>query len=252
MKKKKAVLFSTILAISTATLLTGCNTSSKETDSKTQGITYGEYNPSIPDNQKKDMEENKPDVTILSKEHTSNKNSSSSIPRNYITEKKKSSFIPQFKVEEKRNFKPVFHSAWITSPASTYQATIEGRGEKAQEEGQGILVIQNKKTGVSKLFTLKGESKTQLTPKYFEWIDENRMFVIVGPAYGTVSKGGKLYTLNISTNTVTPIIDDLKHGEEIVSIKRTGYDEFIYEKHVYEDENMTKWHIERYTLTISM
>jgi hypothetical protein len=250
LKKKKAVLFSTLLAISTATLLTGCNTSSNETDAKTQGITYGEYNPSIPGHQK-DIEKSKPDVTILSKEHASHKNSSS-IPRNQITEKKKSSFIPQFKVEEKRNFKPVFHSAWKTSPDSSYQATIEGRGDKAQEEGQGILVVQNKKTGVSKLFTLKGEYETQITPKYFEWIDENRMFVIVGPSYGTVSKGGKLYTLNISTNTVTPIIDDLKQGEEIISIKRTGYDEFIYEKHIYEDENMTKGHIEKYTLTISM
>jgi hypothetical protein len=206
----------------------------------------------------KDTQE--PKGTILPKESTpkksipkesTSKESSSSISYKENSKKKNVSTIPQFQVEERANFKPVFHTAWKTSPSSSYKATIEGRGEEAQEEGQGILVIQNNQTGISKLFKVTGETGTQLTPKYFEWIDEQRMFVIVGLAYGTVSKGGKLYELNISTNTVRPIIDDLKDGEEIISIKRTGDGTFTYEKHIYEDENMMKGRIEKNILPVS-
>lgn len=154
-------------------------------------------------------------------------------------------------VKEQKNYQAIFHNGWKSSPSAEQQATIDGRGEEAIEEGQGVLVIQNKKTNVSKLYSIKGELGTQITPKYVEWIDEDRVYVIVGFAYGTVSKGGNLYELNLTDNSVKPAIDNLKEHEEIVSIKQNTLGTFTYKKHIYDDDNVSVGHFEEGTLPIS-
>ncbi|QUG40029.1 DUF4652 domain-containing protein [Psychrobacillus sp. INOP01] len=157
-----------------------------------------------------------------------------------------------FDMKIENNFKPTFHSPWQPSPSGNQQVTIEGRGEQAGEEGEGILVIENLETDQSTIYKLKDNEQGQYTPKKVEWIDEDRMFVIIGYAHGMVTMGGKLYELNIKDNIVTPIITDLTLREEIMSVKVNQDGTFTYEKHVYDTDNMeqSESHVEDGTLPI--
>lgn len=157
-----------------------------------------------------------------------------------------------FDVKIEKNFKPSFHSPWQPSPSGNQQATIEGLGARAGEEGEGILLIENLETDETVIFKLKDNEERQYTPKKVEWIDEERMFVIIGYAHGTVTVGGKLYELNIRDNIVTPVITDLTLREEIMSVKVNQDGTFTYEKHVYDTDIMepSDSHIEQGVLPI--
>jgi len=158
----------------------------------------------------------------------------------------------QFEVKVETNYKADFHSGWKTSPDGLLQATIDGKGETASEEGEAVLVIENLETSVSTIYKLKDNELSQFTPKVVEWIDDNRVFVIIGYAHGMVTRGGKLYELNLKDNIVTPIIDDLTEREEIMSLTVNEDGTFTYQKHVYnnDDYNYDETHIEEETLPI--
>ncbi|MFJ7972455.1 DUF4652 domain-containing protein [Psychrobacillus sp. NPDC096389] len=143
----------------------------------------------------------------------------------------------QFNAKVVTNYEPSFHSEWKKSSKGVQQATIEGKGDPAIEEGEAVLVIENLQTKKTTIYQLKNNEFSQYTPKYIEWIDENRLFVIIGYAYGTVTTGGKLYKLNIKNNTVTPIIEDLLENEEIMAAKVNNDGTFTYKKHVYDSDN---------------
>ncbi|MEK3979262.1 DUF4652 domain-containing protein [Psychrobacillus sp. FSL K6-2836] len=157
-----------------------------------------------------------------------------------------------FDVKNESNYELTFHSPWIPSPNGKQQVTIEGIYAQAGEEGEDILVIENLETDESTIFKLKDNEHGQYTPKKVEWIDEDRMFVIIGNAYGMVTMGGKLYVLNIKDNIVSPIITDLPPKEEIMTVKVNQDGTFTYEKHVYDTDAMeqSESHVEEGTLPI--
>ena len=151
------------------------------------------------------------------------------------------------------NYTPSSHSPWVPSPYGTYRATIEGRGEQAGEEGIGALVIENMETKDSWIFKLvEEEPYGQYTPKEVAWIDESRLFVIIGYAYGTVTAGGKLYVLDIEKNEVKPIITDLTNKEEVMSVQVNNDGTYTYQLHVYDTDAMdgSESHIEEKTLPL--
>lgn len=157
-----------------------------------------------------------------------------------------------FDVKKENNFTPSYHTPWQPSPSGNQQATFEGIHAQAGEEGEDILVIENLKADESTIFKLKDNENGQYTPKKVEWIDEDRMFVIIGPAYGMVTVGGKLYELNLKDNIVTPVIIDLTLREEIMSVKVNQDGTFTYEKHVYDTDTMeqSESHVEEGVLPI--
>lgn len=140
------------------------------------------------------------------------------------------------------------HSGWKTSPLGKQQATIDGKLEHASEEGEAVLVIENSDEKKFTVFQLNNNPYGQYTPKYVEWIDEERVFVIVGLSYGTVTMGGNLYVLDIIENSVTPIFEDPTGREEIMSITANTNGTFDYEKHIYIDENFSEGTVENGTL----
>lgn len=157
-----------------------------------------------------------------------------------------------FDAKVETNYEADFHSGWKTSPGGLQQATIDGKGESASEEGEAVLVIENLETSESIIYKLKDNDLSQYTPKVVEWIDEKRLFVIVGFAYGMVTTGGKLYELNVQDNIVTPVIEDLTFREEIVSLIVNEDGTFTYQKRVYDNDNYSynESHIEEGTLPI--
>lgn len=158
----------------------------------------------------------------------------------------------QFDVKIETNYLAENHSGWKPSPDGTQQATINGRLEHASEEGEALLVVENMKTKEATIYQLRDNDLSQYTPKVVEWIDENRVFVIIGPSYGMVTRGGKLYQLNLKDNSVTPVIEDLTAREEIMSLTVNDDGTFTYQKHVYDndDYNYDETHIEEGILPI--
>ncbi|MFJ7936496.1 DUF4652 domain-containing protein [Sporosarcina sp. NPDC096371] len=169
-----------------------------------------------------------------------------SIDSSVVEEKSVSLF--ERKVET--NYEAQFHSGWKKSPDGLKQSTIDGKGETADEEGEAALVVDYPNTNEFVIYTLKDNIHRQNTPKYVEWIDDNRLFVIVGLSYGTVTRGGQLYEMNIKENTTIPVFEDLKQNEEIMSIKANGDGSFTYQKHVYDDEIFAVGHIEEGTISV--
>ncbi|WP_277584592.1 DUF4652 domain-containing protein [Psychrobacillus antarcticus] len=157
-----------------------------------------------------------------------------------------------FEVKIEKDFKPSFHTPWQPSPSGNQQVTIEGKGEQAGEEGEGILVIENLNTDKFTIFKLKDNKESQYTPKKVEWVDDERLFVIIGYAHGMVTVGGKLYMLDIKDNIVTPVITDLSLREEIMSVKVNRDGTFTYKKHVYDTDIMeqSESHVEEGILPI--
>lgn len=127
------------------------------------------------------------------------------------------------------------------SPMETKRAILHGRG--GDFEGINQLVVENLETGKFTIYKYRHEGE-QNTPKEIEWIDENRLYVIVGYGFGTVTMGGQLYELNITNHSIKPVFDNLTEKEEIMSVKSNGDGTFTYKKHVYEDDNYSVGHVE--------
>lgn len=132
------------------------------------------------------------------------------------------------------------------SPLETKRAVLYGRG--VDFEGINQLVIEDFDSGKFIIYKYRHEGE-QYTPKDIEWIDENRLYVIVGYGFGTVTMGGQLYELNITNNSIKPVFENLTEKEEIMSVESNGDGTFTYKKHVYEDDNYSVGHVEEGIIT---
>lgn len=169
-------------------------------------------------------------------------------------------YMPKFekKVLDK-TFKAAFNTPWENSLSKKYTATVEGKGEEAQEEGIANIVIKNLSADEQWSFSLVDNQEKQFTPKKIKWIDDENMLVTIGLGYGTVEQGGDLYILNTSTAELTKAnpMTTFKAGEQsqvtrIVSVKLLPSNELevTTEVLIYEDELKDKSHTENRTIII--
>ncbi|MFY3790442.1 DUF4652 domain-containing protein [Ureibacillus sp. MALMAid1270] len=134
------------------------------------------------------------------------------------------------------------------SPLNTKRAILHGR---ADFEGLNRLVIEDLETGKFTIYKYRYEGE-QNTPKDIKWIDEERLFVIIGYGYGTITKGGSLYILNVKDHSITPVFENIFENngkEEIMSIEANGDGTFTYKKHIYDDAEFNVGHIEEGSIT---
>ena len=134
------------------------------------------------------------------------------------------------------------NTPWEASPLGKFKATLEGKGIAAKEEGYSHIIIKDEKSGKLMKLTLENEEKNKITAKDFEWIDESNVFVILGQPFGTVTKGGKIYKVNIESGEMS-LYADTTSKEEYTAVHKSGSG-FSFEKYVYEDDNFTKGHNE--------
>ncbi|CAM5202359.1 hypothetical protein UACE39S_06914 [Ureibacillus acetophenoni] len=135
------------------------------------------------------------------------------------------------------------------SPLNTKRAILHGRA--GDFEGLNRLVIEDLETGKFTIYKYRYEGE-QNTPKDIEWIDEERLFVIIGYGYGTITKGGSLYILNVEDHSITPVFENIFENngkEEIMSIEANGDGTFTYKKHIYDDAEFNVGHIEEGSIT---
>lgn len=160
---------------------------------------------------------------------------------------------PSFKKNVlQKTVEPNFNTPWQVSPNKKFEATVEGKGNTGEEEGIGKLFIKDLTTGERWTFEIVQDVKKgeQNTPKYVKWIDDDNFLVIVGFGHGTVTRGGALYLMNVTTGKlVNADVErkiDLSQGNkvEITKVIAIRSNELDVEVNMFEDANLTKSHRE--------
>ena len=126
-------------------------------------------------------------------------------------------------------------TSWLTSPSGKYRMTILGRGEF---EAVGTIFIEEMANNYQTAFTIANVDYSQMTPKDVAWIDDHRIFVIIGMTHGTVTMGGNLYILDIVNNSLNRLIDNLPNRSEISRITSINDESFSYEQFTYLTDMM--------------
>ncbi|MBU5485084.1 DUF4652 domain-containing protein [Clostridium sp. MSJ-11] len=157
----------------------------------------------------------------------------------------------QFIREEVKDEKQIeFNTPWVESPNKKFKATIEGKGPYAVEEGIATVVIKEMDSNKIMRYSIIPDQK-QLTPKYIQWLDDENLLLIIGFPYGTVTKGGNLYMLNMQSNNNYLVYETKDEKKEVTSLEKINRDGTLDLKlnlNVYEDEEFNKFHKETVTL----
>lgn len=174
---------------------------------------------------------------------------------------REASYMPRFEKKQlDKSFKVTFNTPWQNSLNKEYSATVEGKGNQAQEEGIGNIILKDLSTKGQYSFSLLDNEQKQFSPKAVQWIDNEKLLVIVGHGQGTVDRGGDLYILNINTSQVVkadPLnslnISDKRQITKILSVKllSTNEVETKVEILVYDDDNYNISHNEEGTIIAS-
>ncbi|APH15875.1 hypothetical protein NPD5_2420 [Clostridium sporogenes] len=168
-----------------------------------------------------------------------------------VSEKTKFSKIEKEEIVDKK-FQGENNTEWKESEQKKYSAIVEGKGNNGEEEGIGKVYLKENNT--NKLWLLKiNEIKDQKSPKFLYWIDNENLLVIIGHGYGTVSKGGNLYCINVKNDTITPVYEAKDDKHEVISVEKvkdnSGETSLILTLNVYEDDNFVKSHKEEITIS---
>lgn len=153
-------------------------------------------------------------------------------------------FTPAFtKIGVRPNVKmPESNTPWISSPSKKLSACIEGRGAEAQNEGVGTIYVKDTVSGGVWMVNA-ALSNEKYTPMHLEWWDDENVLVVMGYAYGTLSRGGSLYLLNVETAEVSPVYIPPDDKRQVISGKKLG-NKVQLDTLVYEDDNYNRSHSE--------
>ena len=125
--------------------------------------------------------------------------------------------------------------SWLTSPSGKYRMILQGIEEF---ESVGTIYIEEMANNYQTAFTIAYENYYQMTPKDVAWIDDHRIFVIIGMTHGTVTMGGNLYILDLENNSLNRLFDNLPVRSEISGISSIDGENFHYEQFTYLTDMM--------------
>lgn len=117
------------------------------------------------------------------------------------------------------NKKLEFHTPWKVSEDNQLEATIEGKGTYAKEEGIGTIFVKDLVNNKMYEFKLVDESKKQ-SPLYIEWYDNENLIIITGLGYGTLETGDKAILLNVKNNSYLNMYESQDSKVRLLSIKK--------------------------------
>lgn len=94
---------------------------------------------------------------------------------------------------------------------------------------------------------IKSATGDQQKPKSLTWYDDNKLLVVIGYAYGTVSVGGNLYIYDFDTKELSLIImadinTEIIDAEIVADGVKVNYAKF--------NENMTEYEVESEIISI--
>lgn len=136
---------------------------------------------------------------------------------------------------------PQFATGWIKSSDGSISACIDGKGSEVSEEGIGKIIIKDSKNNKT-ILQLKDKSNQQ-SPLHISWWSNEDLLVVIGNGYGTVSKGGNLYIVNIKNGKSAAVVETKDSKTQVVNAQRDN-NNLKYEIAVFEDDNFIKYHME--------
>lgn len=153
-------------------------------------------------------------------------------------------YVPIF-TKQQMDFtsQPEFSTPWKVSKDNSLVACIEGKGTEAVEEGIGDIYIKDNTSKKAWKFSMSNEGKKQNSPLWIGWADNSNLFVIVGLGYGTVTKGGNVYLVNVDT-LKTSLVYKTKNEKEQVKSLEIRDNSLKLNLLVYEDSAMNVSHEE--------
>lgn len=151
-----------------------------------------------------------------------------------------------FKLKQSSGYKVDFNSPWVKEAKSGLQACINGKGQYAIEEGLADLVIKDK-NGNIKVYELVGD-KTKYTPKKVKWIDENNLFLIIGFPYGTITRGGGAYILDLTTLKLGEVYTSNSTKQEVTDLNLNGKT-LELNMNIYTDDNFMNSIEDKWTIS---
>lgn len=129
---------------------------------------------------------------------------------------------------------------WEVNKENKYSACVLGKGEYAEEEGYASLIIKNPK-GAFTEYKLKNEKESQTTILQTEWLDNDRILVVTGSAYGTLVTGQQIYSININTDMTKLEFQPSSKRERIKKIQSKGNKRLQITIAQYTDETMNEY-----------
>lgn len=128
-----------------------------------------------------------------------------------------------------------FNTPFIATEDGKYEASIEGKGEKAIEEGIGILYVKDTSTNKMYEYTAT-EKESQQSPLSISWYDDTHLMIVHGLGYGTLVNGERIIIVDVTTGEQM-LIATAKDKERFVSITRKD-DSLILKYVLYLDDMM--------------
>jgi len=140
-----------------------------------------------------------------------------------------------------------FNTAWISSTNGSLEASIDGKGKNAQEEGVGILYIKDVNNKLMYEYALK-VSAIQHSPLKLSWFDDENLMIINGGGYGTLVNGTEILVLNYNKDEeylVYSASESLK--ERIISVEKEG-NNLKLKVRLYTDDNWNNFTDKEYII----
>lgn len=125
------------------------------------------------------------------------------------------------------------NTSYISTENGTYEATIAGKGEYAQEEGIGTIYVKNNDSSEIQEIKLRGIDN-QITPLAINWYDNSNLMIIQGDAYGTLANGIEIIVINVESS------------EQMIIAAEQPSSKISYEK-VYREGNALVIEVKKYT-----
>lgn len=114
----------------------------------------------------------------------------------------------------------LFGTPWKCNDRGDMALAIEGRGEDALSEGEGLIYLKN--DDGMKSIKLNEDGK-EYAPVYVEWYSDDSFLLHLSNRFGDIFTGGKLYLVDI--NEMKPmLVYESDKNEEITEASRISAD----------------------------
>lgn len=110
-----------------------------------------------------------------------------------------------------------------------------------------VFIYNTKNDGLEKLTNY--DFPDQYTPKDVWWIDNDKLIILIGHAYGTVTVGGDLFIMDILTNKLLPIYQ-CEPQDEVMDIVINNKDQCLTLKIAKHDDEYISYKIYKKNLDL--
>jgi len=166
----------------------------------------------------KQASENNKATTDSAKENTALKSDQSQVTAQNSSNEKKLVDLYE-KTEVPIETKLEFSTKWIASDNKTFEASLEGKGPNAEEEGVATLYVKDNTKKTMYKYTFKDNSR-QTTPLSVAWYDDDNIMIVNGSANGTLINGLQVEVLSIGRDKEYAVYEPDNPKERIKSVSK--------------------------------